>query len=226
MADTKATPAGGLSRRRFLRDTGLAGCAAVVGAEFLLVDGRLVIPNSAGFLIVDLKKCQGCGTCMMACALAHAGRASYTLGRIQILQDSFKDFPDDIFMATCRQCENAPCVGICPTGANSFDAAHGNVRTVDPKKCIGCKSCIARCPYTPARLQWNHAAGVAQKCDLCADTPFLGAPGGPGGVQTCVRVCPENAIAFTRTMPDQQDLHSYEVNLRDKAWAKLGMSVK
>jgi protein NrfC len=75
-------------------------------------------------------------------------------------------------------------------------------------------------------LQWNQAARVAQKCDLCADTPFLGAAGGPGGTQTCVRVCPENAISFTRAMPDQKDLRSYEVNLRDRAWARLGMSVK
>jgi protein NrfC len=209
-----------------VRDATLAGCAVIAGAEYLLADGRLVIPNAEGFLLVDLKKCQGCSTCMMACALAHAGEASYTLARIQIQQDSFKNFPDDVFMATCRQCENAPCVEVCPTGANSFDPDAGNVRRVDPAKCIGCRSCIARCPYTPARLQWNHAARVAEKCDLCADTPHLGAAGGPGGVQTCVRVCPENAISFTRTMPDQNDLHSYETNLRDRAWAKLGMSVK
>ena len=215
-----------VTRRRFLRDTAIAGCTAVVGSAFVLADGTLVIPNSGGFLLVDLKKCQGCATCMMACALAHAGKASYTLARIQIQQDSFASFPDDVFMATCRQCENAPCVEVCPTGANSFDARFGNVRTVDREKCIGCRSCMARCPYTPARLQWDHGTRVAQKCDLCADTPFLGARGGPGGAQTCVRVCPEHAISFTTTMPQQKDLHAYEVNLRDRAWARLGMSVE
>jgi protein NrfC len=226
MSTRRLTRSGGMTRRRFLRTIAATGCALVAGAELLLADGRLVIPNAQGFLLVDLKKCQGCSTCMMACALAHSGEASYTLARIQIQQDSFTSFPDDVFMATCRQCENAPCVGVCPTGANHFDAAAGNVRTVDPAKCIGCRSCIARCPYTPARLQWNHAAQVAQKCDLCADTPYLGAAGGPGGVQTCVRVCPVEAISFTATMPDQKDLHAYEVNLRTRAWSRLGMSVK
>ncbi|MCU0292919.1 MAG: 4Fe-4S dicluster domain-containing protein [Thermoanaerobaculaceae bacterium] len=226
MAENDTTTPGAVTRRRFLRDTSLAGCAVAAGAQVLLADGTLVIPASQGFLLVDLKKCQGCSTCMMACALAHTGTASYTLARIQIQQDSFARFPDDVFMATCRQCADAPCVRVCPTGANAPDPAFGNVRRIDPAKCIGCRSCVARCPYTPARLQWDHARQVALKCDLCADTPHLGSRGGPGGVQTCVRVCPEKAISFTATMPDQKDLHSYEVNLRDRAWAKLGMSVK
>jgi protein NrfC len=217
------------TRRHFLKVTGSAGLALSFGLEVVLADGRLVIPNAEGFLVVDMKKCQGCSTCMMACALAHTGQASYNLSRIQIQQDSWANWPDDIYMATCRQCENAPCVEVCPVEpikANKPNPGFGNVRMIDQELCIGCQSCIAACPYTPVRVQWDHVKGKSQKCDLCADTPFLGEKGGPGGVQTCVRVCPENAIAFTRTMPDQGTETSYFVNLRGPAWRRLGMTTK
>ncbi len=185
----------GLSRRGLLSGFVSVAALAALGVPFRLDGETLVIPNSGGFLLVDLKKCQGCGTCMMACALAHTGVASNTLARIQIVQDPWLDFPNDIFMAACRQCADAPCV-------------------------------MARCPYTPARLQWDSGKRKSQKCDLCADTPFLGEKGGPGGTQTCVKVCPMNAIAFTSKMPDQASETSYEANLRGKAWKRLGMTTE
>jgi protein NrfC len=212
------------SRREILACLGVFGMAAAFGAPVLLADDRLVIPNSEGFLLVDRKKCQGCGTCMMACSLAHAGVSSYSLSRIQVLQDSFADWPDDVVLATCRQCRDAPCVQVCPTGANRADPEHGHVRRIDPEVCIGCKLCVVRCPYTPARLQWDRTRRKSQTCDLCVDTPFLGAKGGPGGVQACVRICPVGAIAFTPTMPDQTRGDSYDVNLRDAVWKQLGMT--
>jgi protein NrfC len=215
-----------VSRREVLAGLGVFGMAAAFGAPVLLADDRLVFPNSEGFLVVDSKKCQGCGTCMMACSLAHTGVSSYSLSRIQVLQDSFANWPHDVLLATCRQCQDAPCVQVCPTGANRVDSEHGHVRRIDPEACIGCKLCIARCPYTPVRLQWDRGRRTSQKCDLCVDTPFLDEQGGPAGVQACVRVCPVGAIAFTRKMPDQSREDSYEVNLRGAAWKQLGMTTE
>jgi protein NrfC len=225
MADER-DPSTSLSRRKLLSGAASLAALAALGVPFRLEGGTLVIPSSGGFLLVDLKKCQGCGTCMMACSLAHTGVASNSLARIQILQDSFLDFPNDISMAACRQCANAPCVAVCPTGANHAEPKFGNVRMVDAGKCIGCKLCLARCPYTPARLQWDSGKRKSQKCDLCADTPYLGEKGGPGGTQTCVKVCPMNAIGFTTKMPDQTSETSYETNLRGKAWRRLGMTTE
>ena len=227
MNEEKPKTSGKISRRQFLLGS------SALGASVLLLGRLLAIPNtiadSKGFLVVDLKKCQGCGTCMMACALAHSGIASYSLSRIQIQQDSFADWPDDVSMAICRQCQDAPCVAVCPVRpikANKPNPKQGNVRMIDPALCIGCKMCLVRCPFTPSRIQWNPYSQKSQKCDLCVDTPYLEEKGGPGGTQACVKVCPVNAISYITKMPDQGSDESYNVNLRGRAWSKLGMTTK
>jgi protein NrfC len=216
-----------ITRRRFLIGTGALGASVLLPGKLMAIPNS--IPDSEGFLLVDLKKCQGCGTCMMACALAHSGKASYSLSRIQIQQDSFADWPDDISMAMCRQCGDAPCVAVCPVRpirANKPNPEQGHVRMIDQDLCIGCKMCLTRCPFTPSRIQWNVELQRSQKCDLCVNTPYMEEKGGPNGTQACVRVCPVNAIAFTITMPDQGSDDSYAVNLRGPAWSKLGMTTK
>lgn len=218
---------GNFTRRQFLIGTGALGAAVFLPGRLLAIPNT--IADSEGFLVVDLKKCQGCGTCMMACALAHSGVASYSLSRIQIQQDSFANWPDDIFMAICRQCKDAPCVSVCPVRpvrANKPNPEWGYARMIDQDLCIGCKLCLARCPFTPSRIQWNVELQKSQKCDLCAETPYLEEKGGPGGVQACARVCPVDAIAFTTEMPDQGSESSYMTNLRGPAWSKLGMTTK
>ena len=227
MNDDKREVTGKITRRQFLLGSSALGAAVFLPGRLLAIPNS--IADSKGFLVVDLKKCQGCGTCMMACALAHSGVVSYNLSRIQIQQDSFADWPDDVSMAICRQCQDAPCVAVCPVRpikANKPNPKEGNVRMIDPALCIGCKMCLVRCPYTPSRIQWNSDLQKSQKCDLCVDTPYLEEKGGPGGTQACVKVCPVNAISYTTKMPDQGSEESYNVNLRGRAWSKLGMTTK
>jgi Fe-S-cluster-containing dehydrogenase component len=187
------------------------------------------IPPADGYLLVDIEKCQGCLSCMLACSLIHEGVESLSLSRIQIMQDSFASFPQDLTIEQCRQCVDPPCVKVCPTGALKADARHGNVRTVSKEECIGCGLCYDACPYTPSRafLAPDRAyddEAKSRKCDLCANAPYHWdeAGGGPEGKQACVAVCPVGAIMFAKEIPQQEGDAGYRVNLRDEAWASLG----
>jgi protein NrfC len=187
------------------------------------------IPPADGYLLVDIEKCQGCASCMLACSLIHEGVESLSLSRIQIMQNSFASFPDDLTIEQCRQCIDPACVKVCPTGALKADAEYGNVRMVDKETCIGCGLCYDACPYTPSRvfLTADKAYGdeaKSRKCDLCANAPYHWdeAGGGPDGEQACVAVCPVGAITFSKEIPEQDGDGGYKVNLRDEVWGILG----
>ena len=215
----------GVSRRQFLTGVGGLGLGAALGGallgSILLPDKVLAIPASGGYLLVDTKKCAGCTSCMMACSLTHHGETNMSLSRIQITQDSWGKFPNDITIAQCRQCPYPSCVEACPTGAMHVDAKTG-VRTVDEAKCVGCERCVEACPFTPSRALWNFEEKHAQKCDLCKDTPFWDQEGGPDGKRACEEVCPMGAIKFTTELPVQSE-DGYETDLRTgTVWDTLG----
>jgi protein NrfC len=187
------------------------------------------IPPADGYLLVDMEKCQGCASCMLACSLIHEGVESLSLSRIQVVQNSFASFPDDLNIGQCRQCLDPACVKACPTGALKADARYGNVRRVDKEECIGCGACHDACPYTPSRsflaaTEAYDGAAKSRKCDLCANAPYHWdeAGGGPDGKQACVAVCPVGAIAFTTEIPMQDGDSGYQVNLRGESWSSLG----
>jgi len=184
------------------------------------VSGELA--SSEGYLVVDPKKCAGCIACMLACSLAQEGITNPSLSRIQIIQSSFKPFPEDITISICRQCANPLCVKVCPTGALHVDSDHGNVRIVDEALCDGCRACIEACPYTPSRVIWNPERNVATKCDLCAGAKYGVEEGGPRGRQACVEICPMRAIQAVNKVPTQHAEEGYHVNLRNEHWAWLG----
>lgn len=209
-----------LSRRDFMKFSGMTVVSAgIVGTR---IDAWGRERATWGFLLVDMKKCQGCTSCMLACSLVHHGVENPSLSRIQILQNPYGCWPDDLMIAQCRQCVEPACVAACPVGALAPDPQFGNVTIVDQEKCIGCKSCIAACPYTPSRPVWNFEEGHSQKCDLCAHTPYWNETGGPEGKKACVEICPLGSITFTKVVPDQDKEDSYTVNLRGLPWARLG----
>jgi protein NrfC len=218
-----------LSRRDFLAVGG-----AVVAVDVLLAAtpaeavapapaAGTSFPESKGYLIYDSKKCAGCTTCMLSCSLVHYGVQNLSRSRIQIMQDSWGKFPNDIKMALCRQCVAPVCVEKCPVGAAFIDADNGNVRRIDSKKCVGCKTCIKMCPQQPHRPVWIAADNKSTKCDLCIDSPYWDEKGGPGGKQACVESCPMMAIKFVKEIPDQEETNGYDVNLRNDHWLNLGL---
>jgi protein NrfC len=215
------------SRRDFLAIGGavVATAATTAGVATAASPGpeEVSYPASKGYLVYDSKKCSGCTTCMMACSLVHYGVQNLSLSRVQIIQDSFGKFPDDIQIAPCRQCVTPPCVINCPVGAAFVDTENGNVRRIDEKKCIGCQTCLEMCPQQPHRIVWNHFTGKATKCDLCIDTPYWDEKGGVSGKQACVEACPMQAIKFVENTPDQKETEGYDMNLRNEHWLNLGL---
>lgn len=222
-----------LTRRAFLKCSGAV--VFVLGSKGMLLTGcstkqmKPEIPIADGYLLVDVEKCQGCISCMLACSLVHDGVHNPSFARIQILQDSFKKFPDDLTIAQCRQCKTPACVDACPEEALFANPDFGHVRMVDTEKCTGCGACFDACPYTPARLSVGadkafDKALESRKCDLCANAPYHWDErgGGPTGLQACVEICPVGAIAFTAELPLQDGDTGYKVNLRDANWRWLG----
>ena len=228
--------AGTISRRDFLIFT--RNAAIGIGAVSLMpnliwvADGLAALPASEGYLLVDIKKCQGCLSCMLACSLVNEGVESTSLSRIQVIQNSFERFPGDLTIEQCRQCVDPACVEACPVNALQADPKQGYVRRVDKKKCIGCGVCAAACPFTPSRAHLapdNAFDGKekGRKCDLCATAPYHWDPagGGPNGKQACVEVCPLGAIKFTKEIPSQDGDQGYKVNLRGQYWGDLGYPI-
>ena len=214
------------SRRQFFAGVGGVGLGAMLSGlvvkGFFLPEQVMALPASEGYLLVDTKKCAGCDTCMLSCSMVHHGRVNPSLSRIQITKNPFGSFPHDMEQVQCRQCPAPACVEACPTGANHVSKENGNVRMVDESKCIGCERCVYACPFTPSRMQWNHEDKHAQKCDLCADTPYWNKKGGVGGHQACVESCPMRAITYTAETPIQQE-YGYRINLRNHHWGWLSL---
>jgi protein NrfC len=227
-----------MTRRHFVKVTGTIVFVAGNGCHLVTAQGSPAaeqpigaarVPPSGGYLLVDTQKCQGCASCMLACSLVHEGVESQSLARIQIIQNSFQSFPDDVTVEQCRQCVDPACVKECPTDALKANPKYGNVRMVDKEKCIGCGVCYDACPYTPSRPvlaadKDYKGETKSRKCDLCANTPYHwdAAGGGPDGKQACVEVCPMKAIKFTKKIPVQAGEDGYKVNLRDWNWRKIG----
>ena len=154
--------------------------------------------------------------CMLACSLVHEGEENPALSRIQVIQNNFGSYPEDLKIAICRQCVNPLCVDICPVDPKAcyVDTDNGNVRIIDEAECSGCLMCIKECPYVPHRTIWNPEKNVAMKCDLCLNAPHWSEEGGPSGRQACVEICPANAIKLVNKAPTQLDNIGYDINLR------------
>jgi Fe-S-cluster-containing dehydrogenase component len=89
----------------------------------------------------------------------------------------------------CFHCEKPWCAAACPTGAMARRPQDGLV-AVSRKLCIGCRACIAACPWKVP--QWDETAGKVVKCDLCHERVA-------GGLQpACVAGCSTHALTFSR----------------------------
>src|SRR5438876_659425 len=139
-----------------------------------------------GFAI-DLRKCIGCHACTIACKAEH--QIPIGVNRCWVKTVEKGTFPTTrrfFFPVLCNQCEEAPCVRICPPRA-LFRRRDGIV-DLQGDACIGCRACMVACPYDQLFIDPN--THTAEKCNFCAnrvENELLPA---------CVSVCPTECRIF------------------------------
>jgi carbon-monoxide dehydrogenase iron sulfur subunit len=132
----------------------------------------------AKVLYVNHDKCTGCRLCELVCAVSHDGISNPARSRIRVM----KWEAEGLYVPmTCQQCQDAPCLNVCPVKAISQEADTGRV-LVDYNVCIGCRSCVSVCPF--GAMSFNTIDRRVLKCDLCDGNP------------QCVRFCEVKAVDF------------------------------
>lgn len=205
------------SRRLFLRMAGASALAAAAGsAGCASGDSRRRFA-----MAIDTRTClekDGCRSCVDACHRAHnvpsIGDRQHEVKWIwkqpaekAFGQDDARAFPAALrgreVLVFCNHCDNPPCVRVCPTQA-TWKRDDGIV-AIDEHRCIGCRYCVAACPYGSRSFNWSdprphiaridpsyptRTAGVVEKCTFCEERLADGRP------PACVEACPEGAIVF------------------------------
>ena len=215
-------PAADASRRRFLKFLAVgAGVAAAagLGGKFLFEkfvpspDQRIQgSPRDSWVMLIDLDRCDGCGQCTTACQTAHVSPAGQQW--IQVYQVKDEKGGSFYLPRPCFQCRNAPCQKVCPVGATFID--RDGIVLVDHRRCIGCRYCMAACPYNARSFNWTQPTypaealahpyspeapwpvdkGVVMKCVFCAHNVR------DGKLPECVSACPMGAIYFGNEAED------------------------
>jgi Fe-S-cluster-containing hydrogenase component 2 len=114
----------------------------------------------------------------MVCSAKHEGSINPFQSRIKIIK---WDFEGEGLPTVCAQCEDAPCKMICPVRAISCDEEFSRMM-VDYDKCIGCRMCVAACPF--GVIHFDSITKQVIKCDLCDGDPM------------CVKFCPYEAVEY------------------------------
>jgi Fe-S-cluster-containing dehydrogenase component/formate-dependent nitrite reductase membrane component NrfD len=135
--------------------------------------------------VLDQTTCIGCHACTTACKSEHDVPVGVTRTYVKAVDvGAFPRVRRNFQVTRCNQCEDAPCVTVCPTAA-MFTRDDGIV-DFDKQVCIGCKACMAACPYDAIFI--NPEDHAAEKCNLCAHRIDMGLE------PACVVVCPVEAI--------------------------------
>jgi len=146
-------------------------------------------------MLVDLKSCLGCRTCMTACKNVnqiplgnYSGRQYYRLWPADIELGKYPYVTRNTTALRCMQCQNAPCMDACPIPGALTQRPDGII-VVDATKCTGCLYCVAACPY--GAMYFRPDLKAVDKCDLCAAQLDAGVK-----APTCVTTCMGDALTF------------------------------
>jgi len=181
-------------------------------------------------MVIDVEKCLAGKSkgCVKACHEWHnvpdwreANGAVDKLHEVKwIWEEEFSHvFPDEVHphmpnglekrsvLTLCNHCANPPCVRVCPTQA-TFKRAQDGIVAMDMHRCIGCRFCIAACPYGSRSFNWKdprqaenlkkhinpdyptRSKGVVEKCNFCVERLAAGKQ------PACVEAAQDDALIF------------------------------
>lgn len=137
-------------------------------------------------IFVRLDRCTGCHSCQLACAVEHSASKSLFAAITETPRPRYRLYVElgngEKVPLLCRQCDPAPCLEACMSGAIYRDQ-RGVVLGRD-QRCVGCWNCMMVCPY--GVVNWQKERRVAVKCDRCPDLE----------VPACVEACPTKALVY------------------------------
>ena len=162
-------------------------------------------------MLIDLKKCIGCHACAVACKEAHGTPPAVTRSHVKReFEGTYPNVRKTAVPMLCNHCETTPCIEACAVEGATYKRDDGIV-VIDKEKCIGCKACVAACPYG-SRYYIESAdgyfgsdlneyeqvvypsmpQGTVDKCTFCVER----IDAGNGEPQACVAACPAGARVF------------------------------
>jgi len=183
-------------------------------------------------MLLDTKTCIGCLACTLACKVEHNNPPGVWMA--PVISEEIGSYPEVHRVhlpLMCMQCEDAPCVLACPTGAVKRRA--DGIVVIDSDVCCGSGACVVACPHGALQLPRTRGyyydqptpfeqvkgdyfpAGTAQKCDLCVDRVERGL------VPACVEACPTDSRIFG-DLEDQESPLSVRLKLEETAVLQTG----
>ncbi|TKB50202.1 4Fe-4S dicluster domain-containing protein [Ferrimonas aestuarii] len=198
-----------LPRRRVLQGIGVGSIAVIAGGCGSTDPSGEQGSGPNYVMVFDQTKCVGCGRCSEACNEANNLPEGESRCFVERQTDRVEgevcpkcgktdcNCDRKYVRVSCQQCQNSPCVMVCPTGAAYKDPATGIVST-DASKCAGCKYCIAACPYKARTI--NSDTKTSHQCDFCLQGELA-----KGNKPACVAKCKYGALVFG----DANDENSY-----------------
>ncbi len=223
-----------LSRRQLLGMAGWIGASALVLPNLVIQPALAAHKHGYGtpvkterrvrrwVMAIDLRYCDGCISigrsprCTQACILGRA--VPEGMEWIQVYQAELPGGGTQFIPTPCQQCQNPPCVNVCPVAA-TYSTPEGVV-LIDSNRCIGCRICMAACPYQRRFFNWGDPVqpalppqsvlaeyspehqfpaqrGTVMKCDFCPEKPR------EGSITHCAQGCPNGAIYYG---DDEEDI--------------------
>lgn len=139
-------------------------------------------------MLIDIKKCIGCGSCQSACKQTHGFSTDPEPTLSDTAFTTIESRSDKFVRRLCMHCNDPACASVCPVAAIKKSALGPVVYDAD--KCIGCRYCMLACPYQVPRYQWSKLAPFVKKCDMCSERVKA------GGQPACTEACPVQASVF------------------------------